>query len=128
MANIKKCRPLLNHVITTADKYESFQLKNGIVDTSKGEGEIKEFQRIVALGPNCYESLNVGDVVMINPRDYMVPVHSMREGSVFEKDKDEVSYEVRFPVVDIDGQECLFLYDRDLDLIVDEFGPEDEEE
>ena len=114
-------------MITTAEKYDSFQMKNGVIDTSKAEGEIKEFQRIVALGPQAYEALNVGDIVMINPRDYMVPVHSMRENSVFEKDKDEVSYEVRFPVIDIDGEECLFLYDRDLDLIVDEFGPEDEE-
>lgn len=112
---------MLNHVIVTADRYDKAGLENGIVTSNKGEGEIKYEQRIVAVGPNCYEQLNVGDLVLLNPTNYMRPVHSLREDSVFEKDKDEVTMVVSWPLVDIDGRECLFLYDRDIDLIIDDF-------
>lgn len=118
---------MLNHVITTADRYDATQIKNGIVDISQEEGEIKDIQRVIALGPGAYKELNVGDVVLINPMNYSRPVHSLREGSVLEKDKDEVEMVVSWPIVDIDGKECLFIYDRDIDMIIDEFMPDEEE-
>lgn len=127
MQRIKRARPMLNHVIVTADRYEATQIKNGIVDISQEEGEIKDIQRIVAVGPGAYEDLNVGDTVLINPLNYSRPVHSLREGSVLEKDKDEVEMVVSWPIVDIDGKECLFIYDRDIDMIIDEFMPDEDD-
>lgn len=126
MQRIKRARPMLNHVITTADRYDATQIKNGIVDISQEEGEIKDIQRVIALGPGAYKELNVGDVVLINPMNYSRPVHSLREGSVLEKDKDEVEMVVSWPIVDMDGKECLFIYDRDIDMIIDEFMPDEE--
>lgn len=127
MQRIKRARPMLNHVITTADRYDTTQIKNGIVDISQEEGEIKDIQRVIALGPGAYKELNVGDVVLINQMNYSRPVHSLREGSVLEKDKDEVEMVVSWPIVDINGKECLFIYDRDIDMIIDEFMPDEEE-
>lgn len=116
---------MLNHVITTADKYEETEIKDGLLSTKETEGETKLIQRIVALGPNCCDGLNVGDLVYINPMNYARPVHSLRENSVLERDKDEVQMVINWPTIEIDDRECLFIYDRDIDLIVDEFQPED---
>ena len=127
MIKIKKGTPLLNHVIVTADRYEDTEIKDGLLSTKNGEGEIKYEQRIVALGPGAYKELNVGDFVMINPMNYLHPVHSLREGSILEKSRDEVEMVVSWPIIDIDDRECLFLYDRDIDMIIDEWEEVEDE-
>lgn len=121
MKKLKKIRPLLNHVITTADRYEGVQLKDGLVDASKEDGEIMEFQRVVAIGPNAYQGLNIGDHVIINPQRYMVPEHSLRHNSVMEKSKDEVNMIVAWPVINVNDEELLFITDSDIEVIVDEW-------
>ena len=123
---IIKARPMLNHILTTADEYESDVIKDGIIDTSKEEGIVKDIQRIVAVGPNCFEGLNVGDMVLINPMNYSRPEHSLREDSILEKSKDEVKMVVSWPKIEIGGKQCLFLYDRDIDLIIDKVSYDDE--
>ena len=124
MIKVKKVRPLLNHVITTADRYEEAQMKDGLIDTANPEGEIMNYQRVIALGPNAYSGLNVGDMVLINPKRYMIPEHSLRKGSVEEKREDEVTMYVQWPIVEIDDKECLFLYDSDLEVMIDEWEPD----
>ena len=117
---LKKVRPMLNHIITTADRYEEVQLKDGLITSEKSEGEIKEFQTVIAVGPNAF-GVKEGDLILINPKEYLVPVHSLNSGSVLEKSKDEVQYQLNLPVIEINGKQCLFLFDRDIDLIVDEY-------
>lgn len=123
---IIKGKPLLNHVLTTADRYESTEIKDGLLSTKNTEGDIKCIQRVIAIGPNCFEGINVGDWVLINPMNYARPEHSLRENSVFEKNKDEVSLVVSWPLIDINDRECLFLYDRDIDMVVDEWKDDEQ--
>lgn len=118
---ILKAKPLLNHVITTADRYESTELKDGLLSTKEAEGDIKFEQRIIAIGPNCFDGLNVGDVVLVNPMNYLRPEHSLRENSILEKSRDEVNMVISWPLIDINDRECLFLYDRDLDMVIEEW-------
>lgn len=122
---ILKAKPLLNHVITTADRYEATELKDGLLSTKEAEGDIKFEQRIIALGPNCFEGLNVGDLVLVNPMNYLRPEHSLRENSILEKSRDEVNMIISWPLIDINDNECLFLYDRDLDLVIEKWEEED---
>lgn len=120
MLKIKKARPTLNHILTTADKYVTTQLKDGIVDTSKEEGQIKEYQRVISVGPSVRD-VKVGDIVLINPERYLIPVHSLNENSVLEKDKDEVQRVLHLPILELAIGDCLYLYDTDVDLIIEDY-------
>ena len=111
---------MLNHILTTADKYATTQLKDGLIDATKDEGQIKEYQRVIAVGPHVRD-VKVGDIVLINPNQYLVPVHSLNENSVFEKDKDEVQRELRLPILELEVGDCLYLYDTDVDLIIEDY-------
>ena len=122
---ILKAKPLLNHVITTADRYESTELKDGLLSTKEAEGDIKFEQRIIAIGPNCFDGLNVGDLVLVNPMNYLRPEHSLRENSILEKSRDEVNMVISWPLVEINDRECLFLYDRDLDMVIEEWADDE---
>lgn len=119
MYKIKKATPTVNHIITTADRYEETQLKDGLIDVSKEVGQIKEIQKVVAIGP-LVRNLKVGDYILINPDNYAKPVHSLNENSVLEKDKDEVTMEYRFPLINLADGEYMHLYDSDADLVLQE--------
>lgn len=120
MIKIKKVRPTLNHILTTADTYDTVQLKDGMIDTSKEEGQVKEYQKVIAIGPNVRD-IKVGETVLINPQRYMVPTHSLNEGSVFEKDKDEVNYTIRLPMYTLECGNCLYIFDTDVDMVLEDY-------
>ena len=121
MLKIKKCTPLLNHVVLTANVYEDADVTGGIVDDEqKTAGHVKEYQTVVAVGPSVRD-VKVGDLVVINPKAYARPVHKTKNDSVMGlMGEDEVEMRVEFPMIDINGEPHLFLYDRDIDLIIDE--------
>ena len=50
MMKIKKIKPLFNSLITTMDKYEEDVTNNGIIDTKRQEGSLKEYQTVIAVG------------------------------------------------------------------------------
>ena len=105
MLKINKCTPLLNHVILTANAYEDGDLAGGIIDDEqKLTGHIKEYQTVVAVGPNV-KDIKVGDFVVINPKAYARPVHKSKSDSVMGlMAPDEVEMRVEFPIIDINGE------------------------
>lgn len=120
--NIKKIRPLLNHVVTTADVYTA----DDITSVSDNfEGQFKEYQKVIAVGPNV-TSIKPGEIVVINPQAYARPVHKRRESSVEGLSQpDEVEMMVQFPIITVNNIPCLFLYDRDIDFVIEEFDTND---
>ena len=118
--NIKKIRPMFNQVITTMEKYSDEELKVGsIIDVSKVNNPIKEYQKVVAVGP-MVRNIEVGDVVMINPKRYGKMLHkdgSLKDGVI--EDNPVVSY--NFNVIELDHQPYLLLLDQDIDFIVEEY-------
>lgn len=118
--NIKKIRPMFNQVITTMEKYSDEELKVGsIIDVSKVNNPIKEYQKVVAVGP-MVRNIEVGDVVMINPKRYGKMLH--KEGSLKDGvigDNPVVSY--NFNVIELDHQPYLLLLDQDIDFIIEEY-------
>ena len=121
MLKIIKCKPMLNHIITTANVYEESQINGGVIDDEgKLEGKFKEYQTVVAVGPHVRD-VQVGDLVIINPSAYCKPRHKTKADSIKGlMGEDEVEMIVEFPIIDINGEPHLFLFDRDIDLIVEE--------
>lgn len=118
--NIKKVRPMFNQVITTMDKYSDDEMKTGsIIDVSKVNNPIKEYQKVVAVGP-MVKNIEVGDIVMINPKRYGKVRHkegSLKDGVI--TDNPVVSY--NFNVIELNHTPFLLLLDQDIDFIVEEY-------
>jgi hypothetical protein len=112
---------MLNHIITTANVYEESQINGGVIDDEgKLEGKFKEYQTVVAVGPHVRD-VQVGDLVIINPSAYCKPRHKTKADSIKGlMGEDEVEMVVEFPIIDINGEPHLFLFDRDIDLIIEE--------
>ena len=118
--NIKKIRPMFNQVITTMDKYSDDEMKTGsIIDVSKVNNPIKEYLLVVEVGP-MVRNLEVGDIVMINPKRYGKVRHkegSLKDGVI--TDNPVVSY--NFNVIELNHTPFLLLLDQDIDFIIEEY-------
>ena len=114
MLKVKKIKPMFTALITTMDKYEhDVRMGGGLIDVSKREGSLKEYQRVLVVGDSV-RGIKVGDLVWVNPTRFGVKKH--QEGSL----KDGVVTD-NFDVVEMDGKQCLLLQDRDIDFIIEEY-------
>lgn len=119
MLKIIECVPMLNHVILTANRYEESDFNDSLIDDEqKLVGNIKEYQTVVSVGPYV-KDLKAGDFVVINPKAYAKPIHKTKDTSVRGLlGDDEVEMRVEFPTIEINGIPHLFLYDRDVDMVI----------
>ena len=118
MIKIKKIKPLFNRVVTTAVTYKEDGVNDGIVDASKAEGAIMEYQTVVSVG-KMVTCVKPGDLVVINPTRYAVMKHkegSLKDGVI--TDNPVLGY--NFPLIELDGKPHLFIYDSDIDYIIKE--------
>lgn len=120
MINIKKLKPLFNQIVTTMDYYDDDVLTaGGLIDTTKQKGTLKEYQTVIAKGTTV-NSVKEGDLVCINPVRYASTKHqngSLKDGVI----TDNVVVGYNFNVVEIDGKQCLLLYDSDIRYVIEEF-------
>lgn len=120
MLKIKKIRPLFTALITTMDKYEEdVRTSGGLLDVTKQQGGLKEYQTVLAVGSSVRD-IKVGDLVCVNPTRFAVKKHqagTLKDGIV--SDNPVVKY--NFDVIEMDGKQCLLLQDRDIDFIIDEW-------
>lgn len=120
MLKVKKIKPMFTSLITTMNKYEQDGVtQGGLVDATKQQGTLKEYQTVLAVGDSV-RNIKVGDVVWVNPTRFAVKKHkegSLKDGVI--TDNPVLSY--NFDVVEMDGQQCLLLQDRDIDFIIEEF-------
>lgn len=117
MLHIKKIKPLFTKVLTTGDKYEEDMLTKGIIVANKGD--LKLYQKVLAIGTSVRD-IQVGDTVMINPRNYAV----MKYDPNSIKGDMDMNKVVKWnlPWVTIDDEngkpkECLLLNDRDIEFV-----------
>lgn len=120
MLKVKKIKPLFTSLITTMDKYElPVVADNGLIDTSKQQGALKEYQTVLAIGDSV-RNIKVGDLVCVNPTRFAVKKHekgSMRDGII--ADNPVVGY--NFDIVEMDGKNCLLLQDRDIEFVIEDY-------
>ena len=120
MIKVKKIKPLFTAIITTMEKYEEdVRTASGLIDTTKQQGGLKEYQTVLAIGDSV-RAIKVGDLVCVNPTRFAVKKHqagSLKDGIV--TDNPVVTY--NFDVVEMDGKQCLLLQDRDIDFVIEEY-------
>lgn len=120
MLKVKKIKPLFTAIITTMEKYEEdVRTASGLIDTTKQQGGLKEYQTVLAVGDSV-RTIKVGDLVCVNPTRFAVKKHqagSLKDGIVI--DNPVVTY--NFDVVEMDGKQCLLLQDRDIDFVIEEY-------
>lgn len=119
---LKKIKPMFNRIITSADIYEEDQYINGLIDTTKPKGSLKEHQKVLSVGTTVRD-IKVGDYVCIDPTRYMITSHkdkSIKNGII----GDEIVLGYKFNTIEVDGKKCLMLYDQDITFIIEEFEEE----
>ena len=119
MLKVKKIKPMFTALITTMDKYEKDVKIGGLIDTTRQQGGLKEYQKVLAVGSSVRD-IKVDDIVCVNPARFAVRKHqagSLKDGVV--TDNPVTTY--NFDVVEMDGKQCLLLQDRDIDFIIEEW-------
>lgn len=114
----RKIRPTTNHIVTTMDKYEEDDSKL-VLDVKELAGTVKDTQKVVAIGP-LVRDIKVGDYVRICPDRYIKVKHTLAE----ELNEKEMQVSINFPIVDLEDGRYLFLYESDVDYVIEEFAPE----
>nr|DAQ75213.1 MAG TPA: mHsp60, mHsp10, Mitochondrial, Chaperonin, Complex, Symmetric [Crassvirales sp.] len=120
--NIKGIKPLNNQIITTAEEYNEDIMSGKIIDAKHVKGTLKEYQRVVAVGP-MVRNIEVGDLVMVNPKRFAKYKHqpgSLKDGVI--TDNPVIRYD--FPIIEIDHINHLFLHDQDIDFVITDFEEE----
>jgi hypothetical protein len=111
---------MFNAVVTTTERYlDDVYLPGGLLDVSKRQGGLKEYQEVVAVG-DTVRNIKVGDLVCINPMRFAVKQHqegSLKDGVI--TDNPVVKY--NFDVILIDDKEHLLLTDRDINFVIEEY-------
>lgn len=118
MKNLIKVKPMFNRIITTMNTYEKDHFKNGLIDTSKAKGSLKEYQTVISVGTTVRD-IKEGDVVSIDPTRYIVTKHRDKslQGNVLG---DDVTVGFKFNTIKLNGKECLVLFDQDITFIIEE--------
>lgn len=118
---IKKIKPMFNSIITTMDKYEEDVKENGVIVANKQAGTIKEYQTVVAVGTTVRD-IKVGDLVMINPRNYAVKKY--QENSIKNDIEMNPVIGYNFNIIEMADGQYLLLQDRDIDYIIEDYEEE----
>ena len=120
MINVKMIKPMFNTLVTTMDVYENDSLTaGGLIDVTKQQGTLKDYQRVVAIGP-CVRDIKVGDLVCVNPTRFGRKKHqegSLKDGII--SDNPIVTY--NFDTIVLDGVPHLLLQDRDIDFVIADY-------
>ena len=111
---IKTLTPMFNMILTSACRYTEDEVKTagGLIDLSKEDQPVKEFQEVLAVGPNV-KDLKVGDFVCLNFNRYKRPIHNDQDAANKIKG-DKITFEYLFDSVVVDNVQMLRLYDSDV--------------
>lgn len=121
MFRIKKIRPMFTGIVTTAHTYsEDVKTESGIfLGGTKTAGSLNVNQWVLAVGP-MVKDINVGDIVHINFKRYMVANHV--PGKIEDNiQKDMYSARLEVPAIEIDGQTCLMLQNNDIEYVIEDY-------
>ena len=114
---------MANYLVTTKEVYKENKVINGVVTPTMGN--LKEYQKVVAVGP-VVRGINVGDLVSVNPRRYAVMKYkegSLKDGIISENPVKHYN----FNVIELDHVQHLLLTDQDIDFVIEEFEEEKDE-
>lgn len=126
-----------NTIVTTACRYyNNKEEKEAGIAKKRAEGKIISlaedknlpflYQKVISVGP-VVKDVKVGDVIKINPI-YYLDRKLVEQRNSLEKDvldvtgtrvKEEYSQlDYTFPTTVLNGEECLLLFDRDVEFVI----------
>lgn len=125
MLHVTKIKPLFDHLLITADKFEKDMVHNGVILARKGD--LKLWQTVVAVG-SVVRDIKVGDKVMINPNDFAVKKYNKNSVQNDLDNNPVLTYNFPFETVDDEKGEpkdYLYISDRNVKYVFE--GTEKEE-
>lgn len=110
---------MFNNIVTTMNSYEDdVTTSSGLIDTKRQRGALKEYQTVIAVGSSVRD-VSPGDMVCINPIRYAQYKHNKDSLKSSLTDNPVTGY--NFNVVEIDGKDCLLLYDQDIRYVIEDY-------
>ena len=111
MLHIKKIKPMFNHLLLTADRFEKDVVESGIIVAKKGD--LKLWQTVVAIG-STVRDIKVGDQVMIIPDHFAVKKYNKNSVQNDLDNNPVLSYRFPFETMeDEKGETKDYLYISD---------------
>ena len=107
-------KPVFNHILVTAEKFEKDMISNGVIIA--GKGDLKLWQKVVAIGSTARD-VKVGDMVMIIPEHFAVKKYNKNSVQNDLDNNPVLTYNFPFETVDDDkGEPKDYLYISDSDI------------
>ena len=117
MLHVTKIKPLFDHLLITADKFEKGMVHNGVI--LAGKGDLKLWQTVVAVG-SVVRDIKVGDKVMINPNDFAVKKYNKNSVQNDLDNNPVLTYNFPFETIDDEKGEpkdYLYISDRNVKYV-----------
>lgn len=109
MLHITKIKPVFNHLLITADKFDKDMIQAGVIVANKGD--LKLWQKVIAVG-SAVRDVKVGDMVMIDPMKYAVRKYNKNSVQNDLDNNPVLTYNFPFETVDDEKgepQDCLYI-------------------
>lgn len=109
MLHITKIKPVFNHLLITADKFDKDMIQAGVIVANKRD--LKLWQKVIAVG-SAVRDVKVGDMVMIDPMKYAVRKYNKNSVQNDLDNNPVLTYNFPFETVDNEKgepQDCLYI-------------------
>lgn len=117
MLHVTKIKPLFDHLLITADRFEKDMIHSGVILANKGD--LKLWQTVVAVG-SVVRDIKVGDKVMINPNNFAVKKYNKNSVQNDLDNNPVLTYNFPFETIDDEKGEpkdYLYISDRDVKYV-----------
>lgn len=117
MLHVTKIKPLFDHLLITADRFEKDMVHNGVILANKGD--LKLWQTVVAVG-SVVRDIKVGDKVRINSNDFAVKKYNKNSVQNDLGNNPVLTYNFPFETVDDEKgnpKDYLYISDRNVKYV-----------
>lgn len=117
MLHVTKIKPLFDHLLITADRFDKDMIHNGVIVA--GKGDLKLWQTVVAVG-SVVRDIKVGDKVMINPNNFAVKKYNKNSVQNDLDNNPVLTYNFPFETVDDEKgnpKDYLYISDKDVKYV-----------
>lgn len=125
MLHVTKIKPLFDHLLITADRFDKDMIHNGVIVA--GKGDLKLWQTVVAVG-SVIRDIKVGDKVMINPNDFAVKKYNKNSVQNDLDNNPVLTYNFPFETVDDEKgnpKDYLYISDRNVKYVFEGIEKDD---
>ena len=125
MLHVTKIKPLFDHLLITADRFDKDMIRNGVIVA--GKGDLKLWQTVVAVG-SVIRDIKVGDKVMINPNDFAVKKYNKNSVQNDLDNNPVLTYNFPFETVDDEKgnpKDYLYISDRNVKYVFEGIEKDD---